>query len=124
MRETVLHAHLAARGAEHVPDGDLLLPRCFADPAVEYAALPDGVELVEPPEPLAMIGLDGPAAAGLLGEPAASLGPYAHAIVRVGGIALRAQRASPVRGPGFVLQVPAAGAPAVWDALAGAGARP
>jgi folate-binding protein YgfZ len=211
MRETALHAHLAARGAEHAPDHDLLLPHRFTDPAAEYAALRDGaalldlgfrtvvratgadrveflqgmltndvaslapgagcpallltiqgrvtadlhvamlddavllevdirarsalvdalekliiadeVELVESPE-LALIGLDGPGAARLLGEPAASLGPYAHALVRPGGIELRAQRASPVRGGGFVLHVPAARAPAVWDVLAEAGARP
>src|ERR1051326_1040515 len=174
MRETGLQPHLVARGAEHPPDRDVLLPRRFTDPAAEYAALRDGaalldlgfrtvvhatgadrvgflqgmltndvvslvpgtgcpallltiqgrvtadvrvallddavllevdvrartalvdalekliiadeVELVEPPGPLAVIGLDGPEAARLLGEPAASLGPYAHALVRVAGI--------------------------------------
>jgi folate-binding protein YgfZ len=35
-----------------------------------------------------------------------------------------ARGASEVRGPGFLLQVPAAGAGAVWDALAARGARP
>jgi folate-binding protein YgfZ len=42
----------------------------------------------------------------------------------VAGVAVRVQRASEVRGPGFVLHVPAARAAAVWDALVAAGARP
>src|SRR5437762_10321063 len=47
MRETALHAHLAARGAEHVPDRDVLLPRRFTDPAAEYASLRDGAALLD-----------------------------------------------------------------------------
>src|SRR5438445_45180 len=47
MRATALHAHLAARGAEHAPDGDVLLPRRFTDPAAEYAALRGGAALVD-----------------------------------------------------------------------------
>ena len=212
MRQTALHAHLAARGAEHAADHDVLLPRRFTDPAAEYAALREGAALVDlgfrtlvratgadrvtflqgmltndvaslvpgrgcpallltiqgrvtadvrvamlgdavlldvdvraaaafvdalekliiadevelgaPPEPVALVGLDGPAAEELLGAPAASLGDHAHVVVRVGGVEVRAQRASAVRGRGFVLHVPAAAAPAVWDTLAGAGARP
>src|SRR5437762_14172395 len=47
MRETALHAHLAARGAEHIPDRDVLLPRRFTDPAAEYAALREGAALLD-----------------------------------------------------------------------------
>src|SRR5882724_11633624 len=211
MRETALHAHLAARGAEHAPDRDVLLPRRLTDPAAEYAALREGaalldlgfrtvvratgadrvgflqgmltndvsslvpgtgcpallltiqgrvtadvrvaaledaflldvdvraraalvealekliiaddVELGEPGEPLALIGVEGPGAARLLPD-GERLAPYAHAVVTLAGVAVRAQRASEVRGPGFVLHVPAARAAAVWDALAAAGSRP
>ena len=211
MVETALHAHLAARGAEHAADRGVLLPRRFGDPAAEYAALREGaalvdlgfrillratgsdriaflqgmltndvslapgggcpallltiqgritadvrvaavedavllevdvrardafvgaltkliiaddVELVAPADPLALIGLDGPEAARLLGPRAAGLDPYAHAPVDVAGISVRAQRASEVRGPGFVLHVPAAEAGRLWQVLADAGARP
>jgi len=214
MRETALHAHLAARGAEHVEDRGVLLPRRFGrDATAEYAALREGaalldlgfrtvvvargedraaflhgmltngvanlapgagcpallltiqgrvtadlrvsavedallldvdvrargalvealekliiaddVELGEPAEPLALIGLDGPLAERLLAEtPAAGLAPHAHAVIDVAGVPVRAQRASEVRGPGFVLHVPAARAPGVWDALVARGARP
>src|SRR5437899_918810 len=92
--------------------------------ALEKLIIADEAELLEPPEPLALVALDGPEAERLLGEAAMSLAPYAHAIVRVGGIELRAQRASPVGGRGFILQMPVGVAPAVWDALASAGARP
>src|ERR1041384_7977184 len=47
MRETALHAHLAARGAEHAPDRDVVLPRRFTDPAAEYVALREGAALVD-----------------------------------------------------------------------------
>src|SRR5215471_5660319 len=47
MRETALHAHLAARGAEHAPDHDVLLPRRFTEPASEYAALRHGAALLD-----------------------------------------------------------------------------
>src|SRR5262249_33031010 len=47
MRETALHAHLAARGAAHVADRDVLLPRHFGDAAAEYAALRDAAALVD-----------------------------------------------------------------------------
>src|SRR5438309_171275 len=103
MLETALHSHLAARGAVHAAER--------------------GVELAEPGEPLALIGVEGRAAARLLPD-GARLAPYAHAVVTLAGVAVRAQRASEVGGPGFVLHVPAARAAAVWDALAAAGARP
>src|SRR5439155_27063227 len=83
----------------------------------------DGGERKERGEPLALIGVEGPGAAGLLPD-VAGLVPYAHAAVTLAGVAVRAQRASELRGPGFVLHVPAAGAAAVWDALAAAGTRP
>jgi folate-binding protein YgfZ len=214
MRQTALHAHLAARGAEHVDDRGVLLPRSFgADPAAEYAAvrsgavlldlgyrtvvrvvgtdrvtflqgmltndvaglvpgtgcaallltiqgrvtadvrvaaleealllevdvraerafrealekliIADDVELLGPASPLALIGLEGPAAEALLPRGAtAGTAAYAHAAIDVGGVPVRAQRASEVRGAGFVLHVPASQAPVVWDVIARAGARP
>jgi folate-binding protein YgfZ len=92
--------------------------------ALEQLIIADDVELREAPEPTALLGLEGPRAAGLLGGAATTLAPYAHALVTVAGVPLRAQRASEVRGPGFVLHVPAAAATNVWDALRDAGARP
>jgi len=77
--------------------------------ALEKLIIADDVELREPGEPLALIGVEGPGA---------------HAALTLAGVPVRAQRASELRGPGFVLHVPAAGAAAVWDALAAAGARP
>src|SRR5262249_33163408 len=50
--------------------------------------------------------------------------PSAHVATTVAGVPVRVQRASEVRGPGFVVHAPTADAPAVWDALAAAGARP
>jgi folate-binding protein YgfZ len=48
MIETPLHAHLAARGAEHTEDRGILLPRRFGpDAAAEYAALRAGAALVD-----------------------------------------------------------------------------
>ncbi len=91
--------------------------------ALEKLIIADDVELGEPGEPLALIGVEGPGAARLLPD-GERLPPYAHAVVTLAGVAVRAQRASEVRGPGFVLHVPAARAAAVWDALAAAGARP
>src|SRR5213594_2249056 len=91
--------------------------------ALENLIIADDVELGEPGEPLAPIGVEGPGAARLVPD-GARLAPYAHAVVTLAGVAVRAQRASEVRGPGFVLHVPAARAAAVWDALAAAGARP
>jgi len=91
--------------------------------ALEQLVVADEVELGEPGEPLALIGVEGPGAARLV-PGAAGLAPYAHSAVTLAGVPVRAQRASEVRAPGLVLHVPAARAAAVWDALAGAGARP
>jgi len=91
--------------------------------ALEKLIIADDVELREPGEPLALIGVEGPGAARLLPD-AAGLAPYAHAALTLAGVPVRVQRATELRGPGFVLHVPAAGAAAVWDALAAAGTRP
>src|SRR5438552_620104 len=91
--------------------------------ALEKLIIADDVELGEPGEPLALIGVEGPGAARLLPD-GERLAPYAHAVVTLAGVAVRAQRASEVRGPGFVLHMPATRAAAVWDALVAAGARP
>jgi len=92
--------------------------------ALEKLIIADDVELRAPAEPLALIGLEGPGAEALLAGAAVSAAPFAHGDVVVGGVSLRAVRASEVRGPGFVLHVPAARAAVVWDALVKAGARP
>src|SRR2546428_5712674 len=48
MLETALHSHLAARGAVHVAERGVVLPRRFGDdPAVEYAGLREGAALVD-----------------------------------------------------------------------------
>src|SRR5579884_1504460 len=75
-------------------------------------------------EPVTLLGLEGPAAAQLLGPDAAALPAWAHTTTAIAGVTVRALRASEVRGPGFVLHVPAAAATEVWSALATAGARP
>lgn len=90
--------------------------------ALEKLIIADDVELHEPEEPVALLGLEGPRAASLI-PGAAALAPWAHAQLVVAGATLRVQRASEVRGEGFVLHAPAAGAAAVWDALVAAGAR-
>jgi len=92
--------------------------------ALEALLIADDVELVAPAEPPALIAVEGPGGAALLPGPAAALEPFAHADVRVADAAVRVQRASEVRGEGFVLHVPRMHAAAVWEALVAAGARP
>jgi folate-binding protein YgfZ len=92
--------------------------------ALEKLIIADDVELGEPPEPVALVGLEGPGAAALLGGALASLPPFGHGETTIAGVVVRAQRASEVRGPGFVLHVPAGRAPQVWDDLVARGARP
>ena len=91
--------------------------------ALEKLIIADDVELREAAEPLALVGLEGPGAAALV-PGAAALAPFAHAELALGGVRVRVQRTSEVRGPGLVLHVPAGRVAAVWDALASAGARP
>jgi folate-binding protein YgfZ len=92
--------------------------------ALEKLIIADDVELGVPDGSIALLGLEGPRGAELLGREAATLAPYAHATLVVGGVSVRVQRASEVDGPGFVLHASADRAPAVWDALAAQGARP
>ncbi|HZP43273.1 MAG TPA: glycine cleavage T C-terminal barrel domain-containing protein [Candidatus Binatia bacterium] len=93
--------------------------------ALEKLVVADEIELVPPVEPTALLGLEGPGAETVLGGTAApALEPFAHVEIDVAGVAVRAVRVSEVRGPGFVLHVPATRAAAVWDALVAAGARP
>jgi folate-binding protein YgfZ len=91
--------------------------------ALEKLIIADDVELGEPEEPVALVGVEGPGAASALGAglPTAA---FAHAEVEIAGVRVRAARASETGGEGFVLHVPAARVVAVWDALARAGARP
>lgn len=90
--------------------------------ALEKLIIADDVELQAPAEPLALLALEGPRAAALLGA-SVELAPYAHTELMIAGVPARVQRASEVRGPGFVLHVPAVRVAAVWDHLAMGGAR-
>jgi folate-binding protein YgfZ len=92
--------------------------------ALEALIIADDVELGAPTAATVLVGLEGPAASALLGAPVAGLAPFAHTELTVGGVTVRAMRASEVRGPGFVLYAPAEGVIRVWDALAAAGAVP
>jgi folate-binding protein YgfZ len=91
--------------------------------ALDKLLIADDVELGEPTEALALIGVEGPAVGRVVPE-AAGLAPWAHVALTLDGVPLRVQRASEVRGPGVVLHVPAARAGAVWDALVARGAQP
>jgi folate-binding protein YgfZ len=98
--------------------------RADLEEALGKLIIADDVALCDPGAPLALVGLEGPGAAALVGDAAAGLAPYAHVETTVSGIPLRVVRASEVRGPGFVLHVLASRGGELWDALAGAGARP
>jgi folate-binding protein YgfZ len=89
--------------------------------ALEALLVADDVEL-HAVDDTALIGLDGPQAAGLLGLP--DLAPFAHRELELQDTGVRAVRASEVHGAGFVLHVAAAHATQVWDALVARGARP
>lgn len=87
--------------------------------ALEGLLVADDVELA-PAEATALLAVDGPDAAGLLAL--GDLAPFAHVETAVGGVPVRAVRASEVRGAGVLLHVPDARATVVWDALVAAGA--
>ena len=92
--------------------------------AMEKLLVADDVEFGEPPVALALVGVEGPGAAALLAASRVATVPVGGQVeTRVAGVPVRALAASEVRGPGVVLYAPAAGAPAVWDALLAAGAR-
>jgi folate-binding protein YgfZ len=90
--------------------------------ALEQLLIADDVELVEPVEPLALLGVEGPGAAAVVR--AAELPPYGHTMTEIAGAAVRVVRASEVGGPGYVLHVPVGAVVRVWDACVAAGARP
>ena len=93
--------------------------------ALEALLVADDVELAAPAEATALIALDGPDAAAVLGAAISpDLAPFAHVETRVAETGTRAMRASEVRGPGVILHVPAVRAAVVWDALVAAGATP
>jgi folate-binding protein YgfZ len=92
--------------------------------ALETLIIADDVELGALDTPVALLALEGPGAAEILGRKAAALAPYAHATLALGGATVRAQRASEIDGPGFVLHVDAGRAPELFDALIARGARP
>jgi len=91
--------------------------------ALEKLLVADDVEFGDPAVPLAPIGVEGPGASGLLAASGGAAPAHGHAEIRVGGVVLRALRASEVRGAGVVLLAPADRAVAVWDALVAAGAE-
>jgi folate-binding protein YgfZ len=89
--------------------------------ALERLLVADDVEVV-PTDATAAIGLDGPRAAAIVDL--AALASFRHVETTIGGVPVRAVRASEVRGAGFVLHVPVDRAPEVWDVLVAAGAQP
>ena len=113
---------LAALVDEMLLDCDLRV-RDGVVAALEALLIADDVELAVPANPPALIGVEGPDAARVLGGVSA-LAPFAHTELAIAGTGVRVQRANEVRGDGFVLHVPAAQAAAVWDALVTAGASP
>jgi folate-binding protein YgfZ len=102
-------------------DVDVRARDAFVD-ALEHLLVADDAELA-PVAEVALIGLEGPGAAALV-PAVAGLPPWSHVEADVGGVGVRVQRASLVRGAGVALHVPAERAGVVWDALAAAGARP
>jgi folate-binding protein YgfZ len=77
--------------------------------------------------PVAVLGLLGPGARGLLGAAGCEVGELAaeaHREASVGDQAVRVVRAGDLPGAGFALHVEPEGAKAVWSALRAAGARP
>jgi folate-binding protein YgfZ len=91
--------------------------------ALEKLLVADEVEFGDA-GPMGPIGLEGPGIAGVLAAAGVALPADDHAETTVGAVAVRALRASEVRGSGVVLLAPADGAAAVWDALVAAGAVP
>jgi folate-binding protein YgfZ len=90
--------------------------------ALDALIIADDVELVAPEPALALLGLEGPAAAALVD--AADLAPYAHAERTVGGVAVHVVRGGELDGASCTVHVAAPDAARVWDALVAAGARP
>src|SRR4029453_10227010 len=89
--------------------------------ALEALLVADDVEL-SAVDATALLAVDGPDAAGLLGV--ADLAPFVHVETSVSGVPVRALRASEVRGDGVILSVPAGQAAGLGEALVAAGGRP
>ncbi|MCW5892898.1 MAG: folate-binding protein YgfZ [bacterium] len=90
--------------------------------ALEALIIADDVELVTPEPAVALLGLEGPAAASLVD--ATALAPFAHAAREIGGVSVRVVRAGELDGASVTLHVPAGAAARVWDVLVAAGAQP
>jgi folate-binding protein YgfZ len=91
--------------------------------ALETRLIADEVELALDDD-RALIGLEGPRAADVV-PAAATLPPFAHAPGEVAGRPVHVWRTSVLGAAGGVaVAAPVADAPAVWDALVAAGARP
>jgi aminomethyltransferase len=84
--------------------------------------LPDGVELDDLSEGIAMLALQGPAAPGLVELPA--LAPFAFAEADVCGVRTIVARTGYTGEPGVELLVAAERAGPLWDGLTAAGATP
>jgi len=112
---------VAALSDAHLLDVDVRARDAFID-ALQKLIIADDVELEPPAEAVALIAVDGPEAIGVAGLE--GLAPWAHREATIGGVAVRAMRASEVRGPGVIIHVPAGAVTTVWDALVAAGARP
>lgn len=91
--------------------------------ALDKLIIADDVMLEDPAEPIALLGVEGPGAGGLVPD-AAGLGAWQHREATIAGVSVRVQQASEVRGAGFVVHVSARDAARVWDALVEAGGRP
>ena len=116
----VADVRVAATDETILLDVDVRFRDAFVE-ALERLVVADEVEFVPPEAPLALVGLEGPHAERLVGE---QLAPYAHRQIEVADVPVRVVRASEVGGPGMVLHVAAARAPALWDALVARGAEP
>src|SRR5579884_2439531 len=97
--------------------------------ALEKLIIADDVTLEAPAEPVTLLGLEGPAAARLLGPDAAALPAWAHATISLAGVAVRALRASSCTCPRLLLwrsgrrsRRPALG-PAAWRRSKAGGSR-
>ncbi len=96
--------------------------RVDADREWLVSHLPDGVELDDLTEGIAMLALQGPAAPGLVELP--ELAPFAFAEAEVCGVRTIVARTGYTGEPGVELLVAAERAGPLWDGLTAAGATP
>ncbi|MCC6728239.1 MAG: glycine cleavage system aminomethyltransferase GcvT [Chthonomonadales bacterium] len=92
------------------------------------ASAPTGTELADETEATAMIAVQGPGAAALLGSLSGDVAPrmprFAHRRLALAGVDATCCRTGYTGEDGFELIMPAAGGPAVWEALRSSGGVP